>query len=40
MSKEDTKILYPPEKTVEDMEIGDEVGFNCDGKHWIITRDE
>jgi len=35
-----SNILFPPEKTVEEMKIGDEVGFNCEGKHWTITRDE
>lgn len=33
-------ILYPPEETVKEMEVGDTVGFNCNGKHWTITRDE
>jgi len=33
-------IIFPPEETVDEMEIGDTVGFNCEGKHWKIIRDE
>ena len=36
----DSLIIYPPKEVVDEMRVGDEVGFNCQGKHWIITRDE
>lgn len=36
----DKKEFYPPEDTVLEMKVGDTVGFNCEGKHWTITRDK
>lgn len=33
-------ILFPPKKDIWEMEVGGTYGFNCEGKHWTITRNE